>query len=109
MSTSTMRKREGWRHWFTGLSREETLAGFLFASPFIIGFLVFVAFPMIYSILIMFQKWDLISPAKFVGLDNIIKMLSDPKVNKSLGSIPPTTPLSLCPSNWSSPSPWPCF
>jgi len=84
MSTSTMRKRDGWRHWFTGLSREETLAGFLFASPFIIGFLVFVAFPMIYSIVIMFQKWDLISPARFVGLDNIIKMLGDPKVNKSL-------------------------
>ncbi|NLE76591.1 MAG: sugar ABC transporter permease [Chloroflexi bacterium] len=84
MTTTTVRKRNGLRHWFRGLALEETLAGLGFASPFIIGFLVFIAFPMLYSIVIMFQDWDLLSPPKWVGLQNITRMLSDPKVNKSL-------------------------
>jgi multiple sugar transport system permease protein len=62
----------------------EWLAGYLFASPFIIGFLVFTAYPMIYSVWLSFQKWDLLSPPKFIGLANIIKMVQDPVANLSL-------------------------
>jgi len=57
---------------------------YLFALPFIIGFLVFIAFPMAYSVVLTFQKWDLLTPARFVGFDNIIKMFHDPKANLSL-------------------------
>lgn len=76
--------RRWWRRWFTGLSREETLAGFLFSSPFIIGFLVFIAFPMAYSIWLVFHKWDLLSPPRYVALSNIVKMFRDPTANLSL-------------------------
>ena len=62
----------------------EWIAGYLFASPFILGFLVFTAFPMIYSIWLALHRWDLITPAKFVGLQNITKMFSDPVANLSL-------------------------
>jgi len=62
----------------------EWLAGYLFASPFIIGFLVFTAFPMLYSIWLAFQRWDLLSPPKYIGLQNIIKMFQDPVANLSL-------------------------
>jgi multiple sugar transport system permease protein len=62
----------------------EWAEGYLFAAPFIIGFLVFTAGPMGYSIWMSLQKWDLISPPQFVGLRNIIEMLQDPTVNKSL-------------------------
>ncbi|MGQ9583935.1 MAG: carbohydrate ABC transporter permease [Anaerolineae bacterium] len=78
------RARIWWQQWFSGLALEQTLSGFLFASPFLVGFLVFIAFPMAYSIVLAFQKWDLISPARFIGLTNIFKMFRDPKANLSL-------------------------
>jgi multiple sugar transport system permease protein len=59
-------------------------AGYFFASPFIIGFLVFTAFPMLYSIWLAFHKWDLLTPPKFIGLGNITKMITDPIANLSL-------------------------
>jgi multiple sugar transport system permease protein len=62
----------------------EWFEGYLFASPFIIGFFVFTAFPMIYSIWLAFHKWDLLTPPKFIGLDNFTRMFSDPTANLSL-------------------------
>lgn len=62
----------------------EWIEGYLFASPFIIGFLVFTAFPMVYSVWLAFHKWDLLSAPRFVGFENIVKMFQDPVVNLSL-------------------------
>jgi multiple sugar transport system permease protein len=73
-----------YRRYFKGLALEETLAGLLFAAPFLIGFCVFIAYPMIYSIVLVFQNWDLLSPPVFVGFSNIIKVISDPVAKLSL-------------------------
>lgn len=62
----------------------EWTAGYLFAAPFIIGFLVFYAFPMGYSLWMSFQKWDLLSPPKFIGWANFLKAIKDPVANLSL-------------------------
>lgn len=62
----------------------EWLDGYLFASPFIIGFVVFIAFPMLYSVYLIFYDWDLLSPPRFVGAQNIVKMFKDAKANLSL-------------------------
>jgi multiple sugar transport system permease protein len=43
-------------------------------SPWLVGFVLFVLGPVIASILISFTRWDLLSPAKFVGLRNYQKM-----------------------------------
>jgi multiple sugar transport system permease protein len=78
-STMTLRSRLPSR-----LKLREWAAGYFFAAPFIIGFLVFTAFPMIYSIWLSFNKWDLLSPMRFVGLQNFIKMIGDARANLSL-------------------------
>lgn len=70
----------------SAFQRREWLQGYLFAAPFLIGFLAFVAFPMLYSILLMFQKWDLLSPPTFVGLANIKRALTDELALKALGN-----------------------
>jgi multiple sugar transport system permease protein len=62
----------------------EWIDGYLFASPFIIGFAVFIAFPMLYAIYLVFQDWDLLSPPRYVGLKNITKLFTDPKASLSL-------------------------
>ncbi|MBX7212894.1 MAG: sugar ABC transporter permease [Thermoflexales bacterium] len=60
------------------------LDGYLFALPFLIGFIVFFLFPMVYSAWLAFQKWDLIGSPEFVGLKNITRALSDELATKSL-------------------------
>ncbi len=62
----------------------EGLTGYLFAAPFIIGFLAFVAYPMLYSIYLVFHRWDLIGAPRFVGFDNLLRLASDPKARLSL-------------------------
>ncbi|MCX6028707.1 MAG: sugar ABC transporter permease [Chloroflexi bacterium] len=69
-----------------GLHRREWMQGYLFAAPFLIGFTVFVAFPMLYSIYLMFQKWDLLTPPVFVGLRNIQRAFTDELALKSLAN-----------------------
>jgi len=67
-----------------GLILREWLQGYLFAAPFIIGFLVFTAFPMAYSLYIGVHEWDLITPPRFVGLENFIEMFRDDRAILSL-------------------------
>lgn len=57
--------------------RREWLLGYAFAAPFIIGFLVFVAYPFGFLFWLSFQEWDLITESKFVGFDNFRRMFSD--------------------------------
>ena len=63
---------------------QEWLEGYLFASPFIIGFLVFIAFPMVYSIWLSFQRWNLLGDPQFVGFSNIVKLGTNERANLSL-------------------------
>jgi multiple sugar transport system permease protein len=49
--------------------------GFAFIVPALIGFLVFMIYPLCYSLFLSFMKWDMINPEKsyFIGFDNYIK------------------------------------
>lgn len=64
--------------------RREVIEGYLFASPFIIGFLVFIAVPMIWAFVLMFQRYNLLRPPMFIGLTNVQDMLADPKTWQSM-------------------------
>jgi multiple sugar transport system permease protein len=63
---------------------KEWLQGYLLASPFLVGFFVFTAYPMAYSIWLSFHKWNLLGTPKFVGFDNFIKVFTNPSANLSL-------------------------
>ena len=56
----------------------------MFISPWIIGFIVFAAGPVIASLALSFCKWDILTPVQFVGLKNYAKMTNDPLIKKSL-------------------------
>ena len=65
--------------------RRELWAGYGFASPWLIGFLLFGGGPLLFSILISFCEYDVLSPPRFVGLKNYATMFSgDPLFYKSL-------------------------
>jgi len=56
---------------------------YLCVSPWIIGFIVFTAGPLIASILISFTRWDFLSPSVFIGLKNYQDTLNDELFFKS--------------------------
>jgi multiple sugar transport system permease protein len=61
------------------------LEGWAFASPWILGFVLFTAGPMLASAVMAFVKWDLLTPPSFVGLENFRQALwRDPLVWHSL-------------------------
>lgn len=64
----------------------EWIDGWLFAMPFVLGFLVFWLGPMLFSLFIVTQDWNLLSSPKFVGADNIIQLFHDPLLIQSLKS-----------------------
>jgi multiple sugar transport system permease protein len=53
----------------------------LFMSPWIVGFTVFFGYPLVTSVYLSFTHYDLLSPPRWVGLDNYRYMFgSDPQV-----------------------------
>ncbi|MEH0970706.1 sugar ABC transporter permease [Micromonospora sp. CPCC 205546] len=76
------RKRRGRKY-----NRREALAGYLFISPWIIGFLVFTAGSMIYSLVISFSRYNLATNViRPTGTSNYEALLENPKVAKSLAN-----------------------
>ena len=67
-------------------TRRETRAAYLFLSPWLLGFFVFMALPMIASLVISFTDYDVLSSPRFVGLENYRTLFSDPDVVRSLGN-----------------------
>ncbi|MCD7439410.1 sugar ABC transporter permease [Streptomyces lincolnensis] len=60
--------------------RREALSFYLFISPWIIGFLVFLLGPMIASIYYSLTDWDSFTPPRWVGFENYTKLLTDDPV-----------------------------
>lgn len=56
--------------------QRDCLAGYLFLTPFLIGLFVFTLLPFIYSLYLAFTEYNILSPAKWIGLDNFIKMFT---------------------------------
>lgn len=61
-----------------------TAAFWAFVSPWVVGFLLFTAGPMIYSLVLSLLDWNLIDPAKFVGLDNYREAATDPRLGQAI-------------------------
>jgi multiple sugar transport system permease protein len=60
------------------------LEGYLFAAPWIIGFLVFTLGPFFSSIWYSFNQWDMVTESKFIGLLNYSNMLKNDLFWKSI-------------------------
>jgi multiple sugar transport system permease protein len=75
----------GRRH-LSPLARREARWAYVFLAPWIVGFLVFYAGPMVASLWLSFTEYDVINPPEWTGLDNYRQLVSDPLVAKSLGN-----------------------
>lgn len=59
------------------ISRREALAGYLFASPWIVGFLCLTAGPIITSLFLSFCDYDVLHPPRYVGVHNYAELFGD--------------------------------
>lgn len=72
------------RRGITQKLNDKKYAGYVFVAPFIIGFVCFLALPMLISFGLAFTRFDILSSPTFVGLDNFKTMFfDDPKFWKT--------------------------
>lgn len=64
--------------------RRETFIAYLFLSPWLFGFIVFLAGPMVASLYFSFTEYKVIAPPKWIGLANYTRMFGDDLFFKSL-------------------------
>jgi len=60
----------------TGKHKKQILPYFL-VSPYLLHLLVFITFPIVFSIVLTFHKWNIISPMEYVGVDNFVRLFND--------------------------------
>lgn len=69
---------------FRPAARKEDRAAYLFLAPWIAGFLVFIAYPLLASVYYSLTDWDLLTEPRWYGLKNFIKLMEDRLFWKSL-------------------------
>jgi multiple sugar transport system permease protein len=85
MSATTGSATGKQRWWHSRATRREAGWAFIFLLPWVIGFLVFTAGPMLWSLAISFTNYDPLRGApQFIGLDNYERMFSDPRAQLAL-------------------------
>ena len=79
MATISLPRRQG-----LSARAREALNGYLFISPWVLGFLIFVVGPMIGLLWLSFHRWDLIGDPRHVGLRNFERLFRDRLFLKSM-------------------------
>lgn len=85
------------------LARREALTFYLLIAPWLLGFLVFLAYPMLRSLYLSFTDYNLLTPPTWVGLRNFERIFADADFWQSLkvtflfalGSVPGGTIIAL--------------
>lgn len=70
----------------TRARRREAFAGYLFLSPGLLLFLVFILGPFVAAIVLAFYSWDMLTEPEFAGVDNFVGLFSDPLFYRALGN-----------------------
>lgn len=70
--------------------KQESTAAYAFLLPNFLGFLAFTSLPVLASLLLAFTDWDILTPLKWVGFENFIKLLG---CHKEAGRIVANDPL----------------
>ena len=66
--------------------RRERVALWLMAAPFVVGAIVLVVGPAVGTVVLATFEWDLVTPARFVGLSNVRALADDRVFAAALGN-----------------------
>ncbi|MCL4249383.1 MAG: sugar ABC transporter permease [Anaerolineae bacterium] len=87
----------------TPMARREAFTFYMLILPWLIGFLAFLAYPMLRSLYLSFTSYNLLSPPQWIGLQNYQRIFADAEFWQSLkvtfiyamGSVPGGTSIAL--------------
>ena len=65
---------------------KKKLLPYLLVSPYLVFVIVFVVFPVLFCFFLTFNKWNIISPMKFIGTDNYSRLFHDRLFWKAIGN-----------------------
>jgi multiple sugar transport system permease protein len=61
-------------------ARRDRIKGWLFVSPWFIGFLLFTIYPIFASLYYSFTRYDVLNKPRFIGLSNYVEMFLDDRI-----------------------------
>jgi multiple sugar transport system permease protein len=73
-------------NWALRPAVREGIAGWLFAMPWIMGFIVFTAGPMLFALYASFTRYNITTPPQWIGLNNYIALFHDSRFYTGLGN-----------------------
>ena len=59
-------------------------SGYIMSLPYVLHFSFFVAFPLIFSFILIFHKWNIVTPMEFVGARNFERLIQDMQFFKAI-------------------------
>ncbi len=62
----------------------KTRTGYWFSLPYVIFFGTFVAYPLVFSFILLFHRWNIVTPMEWIGLKNFERLFQDPLFFKSI-------------------------
>lgn len=68
----------------TEREKRNNIMGYLFISPWLIGFFIFILFPIVASFFLAFTRYDVLSPPRWIGIGNWLRLLEDRRYHNSL-------------------------
>ncbi|MBL7183851.1 MAG: sugar ABC transporter permease [Anaerolineae bacterium] len=74
--TSEVYRRRWWARW----RPDQQWEAYLFLLPSFVGFLIFVALPVIAALALSFVRWNLLTPPTFVGAANYAQLLTRDRI-----------------------------
>jgi multiple sugar transport system permease protein len=82
MNTVPAKSRRG----LTRVQREDLRNGLLFISPWIIGFTLFLAYPIVMSVYYSLSDFSVLQPPRFIGMENYRQLFTDDVFLQSLSN-----------------------
>ncbi|MCX6142411.1 MAG: sugar ABC transporter permease [Ignavibacteriales bacterium] len=71
--------------WLFNLPRHRyAKTGYWFVLPYVVFFGGFVAYPLIFSFILLFHRWNIVTPMEWIGLKNFERLLNDPLFFKAI-------------------------
>lgn len=74
------------RRRLTKKEKRENIIGYVFIAPQLVGFVLFVAFPLVFSLVLCFSQWNMIDMPELVGFANFSAVFHDRIFWKSIGN-----------------------
>ncbi len=69
---------------FLSFSFGRGAGGYLMIAPYLLHLVVFLGYPLVFAFVLVFHRWDIITPMEFAGLKNITRLIHDDLFFKAL-------------------------